>query len=168
MDRRSLLKSAAVLAAAQQLPTWVGPAAAQGAHSAWRHGVSKFGELKYPHGFKQFEYVNAKAPKGGSASQIALGGFDNLNIVVASVKGALAQGADQIYDTLLLSSFDEVASVYGLIAESVSFPDDFSSATYKLRPESKWHDGKPITPDDVIFSFEAFKKFNPQTGAAYR
>ena len=168
MDRRSLLKSAAVLAAAQQLPSWMRPAAAQGAHSTWRHGVSKFGELKYPDGFKQFEYVNAKAPKGGSASQIALGGFDNLNIVVASVKGALAQGVDQIYDTLLMASFDEVASVYGLIAESVSFPDDFSTATYKLRPEAKWHDGKPITPDDVIFSFEAFKKFNPQTGAAYR
>src|SRR6185503_18688432 len=109
MDRRSLLKSAAVLAAAQRLPSWfpswVTPAAAQGAHSAWRHGVSKFGDLKYPHGFKQFEYVNAKAPKGGSASQIALGGFDNVNIVVASVKGALAQGVDQIYDTLLVSSF---------------------------------------------------------------
>src|ERR1051325_8242960 len=168
MNRRSLLRSAAILAAAQQWPSWAMPAAAQRAHSAWRHGVSKFGELKYAHGFKQFEYVNAKAPKGGVASQIALGGFDNLNIVVASVKGALAQGADQIYDTLLVPSFDEVSSAYGLIAEAVSFPDDFSSATYKLRREAEWHDGKPLTSEDVLFSFEAFKKFSPQIGAAYR
>ncbi len=165
MNRRTLLTSAAALGLACRLPPWSGPAAAD---ASWRHGVSKFGDLKYQPGFKQFDYVNAKAPKGGTASQIALGGFDNLNMVVAGVKGALAQGIDLIYDTLFVSALDEVASVYGLIAESVSYPDDFSSATYRLRPQAKWNDGKPITPEDVIFSFEAFKKLSPQAGASYR
>jgi microcin C transport system substrate-binding protein len=166
MNRRSLLTSAAVLLAARKvaLPAWISPAQAE---AAWRHGVSKFGELKYAAGFKQFDYVNAKAPKGGAASQIALGGFDNLNMVVAGVKGSLAQGVDLLHDTLFVSALDEVASAYGLLAESVSHPDDFSSATYKLRAQAKWNDGKPVTPEDVIFSFEAFKKNSPQAGASY-
>ena len=73
-----------------------------------------------------------------------------------------------IYEKLLESALDEVTSGYGLIAEAVSYPDDFSSASYKLRAEAKWHDGSPITPDDVIFSFEAFKKYSPQLAAYYR
>ena len=100
--------------------------------------------------------------------QIAIGTFDNFNIVVAGVKGALATGIDHIYDTLLTASFDEVSTEYGLIAEAVSYADDFSSASYRLRAEAKWHDGKPITPEDVIFSFDAFKKYSPQQSAYYR
>ena len=130
--------------------------------------MAKFGELKYPASFKQFDYVNPSAPKGGAASQIALGTFDNFNMVVAGVKGTLAQGIDLVYDTLLVSALDEVSSVYGLLAEAVSFPDDFSSVTFRLRSEAKWQDGKPVTPDDVIFSFNAFKKISPQAGASYR
>ncbi len=169
MNRRSFLASAAFLLAARKFvrSTWASPAEAEGA-TAWRHGISKFGALKYPAGFKQFDYVNPKAPKGGAASQIALGTFDNFNMVVTGVKGNLAQGIDLLFDTLFVSSLDEVSSVYGLIAESVSYPDDFSSATYKLRAEAKWHNGKPIDPDDVIFSFNAFKKISPQAGASYR
>jgi len=167
MDRRSLLKSAVVALAAQRLPVFLGRAKAQGAAPVWRHGVTKFGALKYPAGFSHFDYVNAKAPKGGAASQVALGTFDNFNPVVAGVKGTLAPSIDLLYDTLLVGSLDEVASVYGLLAEAVSFPDDFSSATYRLRAEAKWHDGKPVTPDDVIFSFNAFKKFSPQAAANY-
>ncbi len=125
MDRRSLLKSAAVIIAAQRLPGWSGSAAAEGAAPAWRHGVSKFGALKYSAGFAQFDYVNAKAPKGGSASQIALGTFDNFNPVVAGVKGNLAPSMDLLYDTLFVQSLDEVASVYGLLAEAVSYPGRF-------------------------------------------
>ena len=78
-----------------------------------------------------------------------LGTFDNFNLVVAGVKGTLALGIDLIYDTLLVSSLDEVSSGYGLLAEAVSYPDDFSSATFRLRAEAKWNDGKPVTPDDV-------------------
>ena len=89
-------------------------------------------------------------------------------MVVAGVKGTLVQGIDFVYDTLLTSALDEVSSVYGLLAESVSFPEDISSVTFRLRPEAKWQDGKPVTPDDVIFSFNAFKKVSPQAGANYR
>ena len=145
-----------------------GDARAQGASHVWRHGVCKFGDLKYPSGFKQFDYVNAKAPKGGGASAIVLGTFDNFNSVVAGVKGTLAFGIELVYDTLLVASLDEVSSVYGLLAEAVSYPDDFSSATYRLRAEAKWHDGKPVTPEDVIFSFNTFKKLSPQAAASYR
>jgi len=127
-----------------------------------------FDDLKYPAGFGHFEYVNPDSPKGGTAQQIALGTFDNFNSVVAGVKGSLAASVDLIYETLLVSSLDEVSSGYGLLAEAVSFPPDFSSATFRLREQAKWHDGTPVMPDDVIFSFEAFKKYSPQLSAYYR
>ncbi len=173
MNRRSLLKisllSSAALAFATRrrpLPPWITPAQAQ--EKNWRHGLSLFGDLKYPSGFKNFDYVNVNAPKGGSARQIALGTFDNFNVVVAGLKGTIVAGTELIYDTLLSSSLDEVTAGYGLLADGVSYPDDFSSASYRLRPEAKWHDGQPVTPDDVIFSFDAFKKNNPQFAAYYR
>ncbi|MGZ5854586.1 MAG: extracellular solute-binding protein [Xanthobacteraceae bacterium] len=134
----------------------------------WRHGVSLFGALKYPAGFAHFNYVNPTAPKGGTARQIALGTFDNFNMVVAGVKGSLATGIDQVFDTLMVRSLDEVSTEYGLLAEGVSYPADFSSATYRLRANARWHDGKPVTPEDVIFSFDAFKKLSPMYAAYYR
>jgi microcin C transport system substrate-binding protein len=168
VNRRSLLKSAVVALAAVRLPLPLWTNAAQAQERRWRHGVSLFGDVKYSPGFKHFDYVNAAAPKGGAARQIAVGTFDNFNVVVAGVKGAIAIGIDFIYDTLLISALDEVSTEYGLVAEAVSYPDDFSSATYRLRAEAKWHDGKPVTPDDVIFSFNAFKKYSPQAAAYYR
>jgi microcin C transport system substrate-binding protein len=172
VNRRSLLQTAllALAARALPLPHWVGAAQAQDAaqQKNWRHGLSLFGDLKYPSGFAHFDYVNANAPKGGMARQVSIGTFDNFNIVVAGVKGALAGSIGLIYERLLESALDEVTSGYGLIAEAVSYPDDYSSASYKLRAEAKWHDGSPITPDDVIFSFEAFKKYSPQLAAYYR
>jgi microcin C transport system substrate-binding protein len=75
---------------------------------------------------------------------------------------------DHIYDTLMASAFDEVTTSYGLIADAASFPQDFSSATYRLRPEAKWHDGAPVTPEDVIFSLNVFKKNHPGYAAYYR
>jgi microcin C transport system substrate-binding protein len=168
VNRRTLLKSTiAAFAAGQSLPLrWITPARAE--EKIWRHGLSLFGDLKYPAGFKQFDYVNSAAPKAGAVRQIAVGTFDNFNIVVAGVKGALATGIDHIYDTLLTASFDEVSTEYGLIAEAVSHADDFSTAAYRLRAEAKWHDGEPITPEDAIFSFGAFKKYSPQLAAYYR
>ncbi|MEJ2374018.1 MAG: extracellular solute-binding protein [Pseudolabrys sp.] len=139
-----------------------------GKTAKWRHGMSAFGELKYSAGFKQFDYVNSQAPKGGSAWQIALGTYDSFNTVVAGIKGTPAAGIDQIFDTLFVSALDEPTSDYGLIAEAVSYPDDISKATFRLRPEAKWHDGKPITPEDVIFSYETFKKLSPQHAANFR
>ena len=82
-----------------------------------------FGELKYPPGFRSFDYVNPNAPKAGSVRMIGIGTFDNFNEVVAGVKGSLAAGTGSLSDTLLVSALDEVSSEYGLIAESVSYPE---------------------------------------------
>jgi microcin C transport system substrate-binding protein len=173
VNRRSLLTTAllAVAARALPLPYWATAAQAQSPAPAknWRHGTSLFGDLKYPAGFKQFDYVNAKAPKAGSVRQIAIGTFDNFNVVVAGVKGALAAGINGLlYETLAVASMDEVSAEYGLLADGVSYPEDFSSASYRLRPEAKWHDGTSVTPDDVIFSYEVYKKYSPQSSAYYR
>jgi len=172
VNRRTLLASALLTFAARRLPlpAWADSAQAQepAANPPWRHGLSLFGDLKYPSGFKQFDYVNAAAPKSGTVRQIAVGTFDNFNVAVAGVKGALVTGIDFIYDTLLAPALDEVSSEYGLLAEAVRYSEDFSSASYRLRAEAKWHDGRPVTPDDVVFSFDAFKKYSPQLAAYYR
>jgi microcin C transport system substrate-binding protein len=135
---------------------------AQADDMVWRHGVSLLGDLKYPTNFKHFDYVNPEAPKGGLVRLAATGTFDNFNIVVAGVKGQLAAAVPLIYDTLLTNALDEVSSAYGLLAESLTFPNDYSSVTYRLRKEAHWHDGQPITPEDVVFSFDALKANSPQ------
>jgi microcin C transport system substrate-binding protein len=152
----------------------VAPAMAQAlAPEIWRHGASLFGDLKYPPGFEHFDYVNPDAPKRGTVRLTALGTFDNLNPVIAGVKGVAAAGMNPAshlltYDTLMTESLDEVTSAYGLLAESLSYPDDYSSVTYRLRPSAKWHDGEPVTPEDVIFSFNAFKTNHPRYSAYYQ
>lgn len=130
-----------------------------------RHGSSLFGELKYAPGFRHFDYVNPQAPKGGMLRYGAFGTFDSLNGFI--VKGQPAMGLNYIYDTLMTSSLDEPASEYGLVAESVRHPKDYSSVTYTLRPQAKWHDGKPVTPDDVVWTFETLKKSHPFYNAYY-
>jgi microcin C transport system substrate-binding protein len=146
------------------------PAAAQagGQEGDWRHGLSLFGELKYPPGFRHFDYVNPNAPKLGAVRMIAFGTFDNFNEAVAGLKGSIAIGAGVLSDTLMVSSLDEVSTDYGLIAEAVSHPGDFASATFRLRTGARHHDGKPVTVEDVIFSMEAFKKHSPGHAAYYR
>lgn len=146
----------------------VGVAHAQSANEPiWRHALSLFGQIKYPADFKRFDYVNPEAPKGGVARQIAVGTFDNFNIVVSGVKGQVAGAVAFIYESLTTASLDEVSTEYGALAEAVSHPDDFSFVTYRLRPQAKWHDGKPVTADDVIFSLDSFKKHHPQYSAYY-
>ncbi len=134
----------------------------------WKHGLSLFGEPHYPAGFKHFAYVNPAAPQGGAIRQIAFGTFDNFNGVVAVVKGSLASGLELINETLSTPALDEVSTEYGLLAEAVSYPEDRTSVTYRLRANAHWHDGKPVTPDDVIYSFDTFKKNSPQYAAYYR
>jgi microcin C transport system substrate-binding protein len=170
LSRRTLIRATALAAAAPALDTFVSlPGLAQAApEGGWRHGLSLFGDLHYQPGFRHFEYVNPNAPKGGAVREIALGTFDNFNVVISGVKGNLAGQIGLLYNTLMTSALDEVTTVYGLIAESAAFPADFSSVTYRLRPEGRWHDGKPITPEDVIFSFDAFKTYDPRISAYYR
>ncbi len=134
----------------------------------WRHALSLFGDVKYPPDFKRFDYVNPDAPKGGIARQIAVGTFDNFNFVVSGVKGTYAAPVSLTYETLTTSALDEVSTEYGLLAEAVSHPDDYSFVIYRLRTQARWHDGKPVTPEDVIFSLEALKKNHPFYSAYYR
>ncbi|HEY0224496.1 MAG TPA: extracellular solute-binding protein [Pseudolabrys sp.] len=171
LTRRSVISAAAATLAAPALGVigagpFASPAAAQ--TKTWKHGLSLFGELKYPEGFKNFDYVNPAAPQGGTVRQIAFGTFDNFNIVVSGVKGSIALGTELATETLTTPALDEVSTEYGLLAEAVSFPEDYSSVIYRLRANARWHDGRPVTPEDVIFSFDAFKINSPQLGAYYR
>jgi microcin C transport system substrate-binding protein len=134
---------------------------------AWRHGLSLSGELKYPADFKRFDYVNPDAPKGGLVRMISIGTFDNFNIAVAGVKGSIAPTMG-LNETLMERAQDEIATEYGLLAEGAQHPDDFAWVTYRLRKEARWHDGKPVTPEDVIFSIEALKKLSPMYASYYR
>lgn len=129
------------------------------APATFRNGVSLMGEPKYAAGFPHFDYVNPQAPKGGLLRLAEDGSFDTLNFVIP--RGAPASGISLIYDTLMTAAFDEVASEYGLIAEGVSYPADFSRVTYRLRETARWHDGTPITPADVVWSFEVLVANNP-------
>ena len=174
-NRRQLLQGGAIAAIAPALGTVTGlpaldPANAQTGtdEPVWRHALSLFGDVKYPADFKRFDYVNADAPKGGIARMISLGTFDNFNIAVAGVKGSLAPAATLIYETLMARAQDEVATEYGLLAEAAIHPHDFAWVTYRLRKEARWHDGKPVTPEDVIFSIEVLKKYSPQYASYYR
>ena len=168
--RRTVVKSAGftllapALGAFAQAPSIV---QARAEEAAWRHGVSLFGDLRYQPGFKNFDYVNPAAPKGGVVRLGTPGSYDNFNPVISGLKGNIAGGVGLTFETLAVPALDEVASEYGLIAEAVKYPEDFSWAVYRLRPEARWHDGKPITAEDVIFSFDAFKTNNPLMSAYY-
>jgi microcin C transport system substrate-binding protein len=169
--RRTVVKSAGLALLAPAVGV-LGQAASGGSARAqeqtWRHGVALLGDLKYPPGFKHLDYVNPAAPKGGVVRLQAPGTFDNFNPVVSSVKGSLGGGTAFVFDTLMTETLDETSSVYGLIAEAVRYPPDFSYVVYRLRPEARFHDGMPVTPEDVIFSFDAFKKNDPRQAAYYR
>ena len=138
-------------AAAAILFSIVWPASAGAAEIYKGHGIAMHGDLKYPPDFKNFEYVNPDAPKGGEVRLSAIGGFDSFNSFI--VKGRDAAGIGLIYDTLMTSSADEPFSMYGLIAESVEMPKDRSWIIFHLNPKARWHDGKPVTVEDVIWTF---------------
>ena len=134
-----------------------GPAAAQtGAPKVTvGHGHSMYGDLKYGPEFRHFQYVNPEAPKGGDVKLAAIGTFDTLNPFV--LKGVPAAGLGGTVDTLTVASEDEPFSQYGLIAESIEMPADRSWVAFTLRPQARFHDGSPITVEDVIWTFETLK-----------
>ncbi len=118
------------------------------------HGISAFGDLKYPAGFAHFDYVNPDAPKGGTMSFRGTGAsqtFDSLNNFI--LKGEPAQGLGVLYDTLLASSDDEPDSSYGLIAASLEYPEDRAWVIFHMRPEAVFADGVPVTAEDVVFTW---------------
>ncbi len=130
------------------------------------HALSLIGEPRYPADFKHFDYVNPDAPKGGLVRLSDVGGFDSLNPVL--YKGEPAAGLGFAFESLMADSLDEPSTSYGLIAEWASYPEDYSSVTFKLRDEARWHDGKKITPEDVIYSLEVNKAANPRMGLYYK
>ncbi|NUS67560.1 MAG: ABC transporter substrate-binding protein, partial [Ensifer adhaerens] len=143
------------------------PAGSAQEQPVWRHGTSSIGELKYKPDFARFDYVNPDAPKGGELRLSESGTFDTFNPILS--KGEAASGVTSlVFDTLMKSAEDEITTAYGLLAEGVSYPDDISSATFRLRAEAKWADGKPVTPEDVVFSFEKVKEHNPLLSNYYR
>ncbi|EJN13106.1 ABC-type oligopeptide transport system, periplasmic component [Bradyrhizobium sp. YR681] len=173
ITRRDLLLTGTAAAALPALGSVagvpvIGVAAAQSDQLPWRHALSLFGDIKYPADFKRFDYVNPDAPKGGVARLISIGTFDNFNLAVAGIKGSLAPAAAMVYEQLMTRAQDEVATEYGELAESAQHPDDFSWVIYRLRKEARWHDGKPVTPEDVIFSLETLKKQSPMYASYYR
>ena len=130
--------------------------AASGAQAAPSEGMSLFGDLKYGPGFTHFDYANPQAPKGGVIRYSAIGTFDTLNPFV--VNGVPADGISLIFDTLSASSEDEPASEYGLVAKTIDLAPDKLSVLYTLRKEARFHDGTPMTPADVIWTFETLQK----------
>lgn len=140
------------------------PAAAPGGAMP-QQGIAMYGPPKYPAGFDHFDYVNPAAPKGGELRMTGVGSFDNLNPFI--VKGTAAAGAGTPFETLLEPSADEPFSEYGLIAESLELPADRSWVVFNLRPQARFHDGSPITADDVLFSFDILKAKGVPSYRAY-
>jgi microcin C transport system substrate-binding protein len=153
LTRRTLLKLAGLAPAAKI----VGVQFAHAEDRAFRHALTLFEDVKYPPDFKHFDYVNAAAPKGGRVRFGIVGSFDNLNPY--TFKGEA--GAAVLNDALLTSSLDEPSTEYGLVASEVWHPEDRSMVVYRLRPEARFDDGKPMTPEDVIWSMQSLRDANP-------
>lgn len=116
------------------------------------HAISSFGDIKYPADFEHLDYVNPDAPKGGEYSTWSFGTFDSMHPYV--VKGVSGIGASIQFESLMTGTADEPSTLYGLLAESLEYPDDHSWAIFYLRPEARFSDGTPVTAHDVVFSQE--------------
>lgn len=141
------------------------PSAPQPVHAIALHGTPKYGP-DYTH----VEYVNPEAPKGGTLKLNAIGTFDSLNPFI--VKGKPAAGmsfirSGLVYESLMQNAWDEPFTLYGVIAESIEMPEDKSWVAFNLRPEAKWADGKPITAEDVVWTFETLRDHGQPFFKAY-
>jgi len=158
---RNLLIFSAMLLSSAPLPLLAAQAtpAKQALHTTTTYAVSLYGAPKYPADFKHFDYVNPNAPKGGTVKQVGFGSYDSFNPFALRGTSAInILNQTLTYDALMTIGFDERGTQYGLLAESVTYPDDYSWIEYKLRPNVKWHDGVPITVDDVVFTFNTMSQ----------
>ena len=131
------------------------------------HAYAQFGDVKYPAGFDHFEWANPLAPKGGEIILIPswrVAYFDKYNPY--TLKGTAAPGTGLLFDTLLTSTFDEPTTAYGLLAEDVTVAPDRLSATFRLNPAARFHDGTPVRATDVKYSFDTLD--GPLAHPAYR
>jgi microcin C transport system substrate-binding protein len=130
------------------------------------HGFAMHGAPRYPANFQHFDYADPNAPKGGEVRYGDRGSFDNLNPFI--LKGTTARGVGQIFDTLMVHSFDEPFSEYGLVAETIKVPPDRNWVAFNLRKEARFQDGTPITAADVVWTFETLKtKGHPRYRSYY-
>jgi len=138
------------------------------AEPEWHHASSLSEAPRYPADFEHFDYVNPEAPKGGRVRLADSSGFDRFNPILQ--RGNPAPGILVMYDSLMTSSYDEVdiSGMYGLIAEAVRYPEDYAWVEYRIDPEARWHDGTPITPEDVIWSLEVTKAADPTRAFYYK
>ncbi len=120
------------------------------------YGLAMTGTPKYTAKSAHLDYANPKAPKGGTLKQAGIGSFDTVNPY--NIKGKVAVGMDQVTDRLMVRVWDEPFTMYPMIAESVTVPADRSSITFHLNPKARFHDGSPITVDDVQFTFDTLKE----------
>ncbi len=135
---------------------------AQAAEPEWHHVTALTGTPKYGPDATHFDYVNPDAPKGGLVRLAISGGFDTFNLILP--KGNPAPGLTLIYESLMEGALDEanISAVYGVLAEAVRFPDDFSWVEYRLNPKARWHDGTPVAAEDVVWSFEKAVEIDPR------
>ena len=134
----------------------IGPAGSIAhAETITSHGISTFGELKYGADFQQLDYVNPVAPKGGEISLWGFGSFDSMHPY--TTKGRAGQLSSMFFETLLEGTADEADAVYGLVAESLEYPEDRSQVIFNMRPEARFSDGTPLTAADVVFSYEILR-----------
>ena len=115
------------------------------------HGIAMNGTPRYSEGFKHFDYVNPEATKGGKVRLSSIGTFDSFNGFIS--KGVSSDGIGMIYETLTTGSSDEPFTEYGLLAEKIEYPSDRKWVIYHLNPKARFHDGEPVKPEDVIFTF---------------
>ena len=119
------------------------------------HGISTFGDLKYPADFKHLDYVNPDAPKGGEIAEWAQGSFDSVNPY--SIKGVAAAGSTIYYENILTGTADEIGASYCLLCTTMEYPEDRSWVIFNLRDDVTFSDGSPMTAEDVAFTFELFR-----------
>ena len=149
------LKPLRVQALGLVLPAALALATPANADIITSHGISTFGELKYEAGFPHLDYVNPDAPKGGEISVWGFGSFDSMHPY--TTKGRSGQLSSIFFESLLEGTADEPDAVYGLVAESLEYPEDRSHVIFNMRPEARFSDGSPLTADDVVFSYEILR-----------
>lgn len=160
LGARALHRACCTMVLALGLGGLAAPAMSSGTNGP-SHGFALNHALKYPSDFTHLEYANPEAPKGGQVVREGIGTFDSLNPFI--IKGNAAFQTALIYDTLMKQVRDEDSAVYGLIAESIEVPADGSWVEFKLRPEARFHDGHPITSEDVAWTFGTLReKGRPQ------
>lgn len=118
------------------------------------HALCLHGKPKYTENFRHFDYVNPQAPRGGTLVMPAIGTYDNFHRYAQ--RGVSAADSERFYDTLMVASLDEENVYYGLIARQVEYPADHSWIVFYIHPDARHQDGKPITAEDVVFSFNKF------------